>query len=109
MNDFTKIIGLKIIAIKGYKPWKNHGPNKKDKKPINPDYILFDDEKTYIEIDTQDPYVYHDYNDNAKILTIKQDKKKWKELFTNKKDLNDGRFFGRYADANVDLNDNRYF
>lgn len=42
--DLSKIIGLKVVAIKGYEP------DRRKTKRIEAQYILFSDKKTYIEM-----------------------------------------------------------
>ena len=61
MFDLAKIIGLKVLAIKG--KYNAKGKN------IGPKYILFDDGKTYIELDEQDYYTYHDCSSSARHIT----------------------------------------
>jgi hypothetical protein len=45
--------------------------------------ILFEDGRTIMELDEQDPYVYHDCNHNARILTVFQDEEIWKNRMTH--------------------------
>ncbi len=86
--EIAKIIGLKVVAIKHLRT------DRRKKKGLSPDYILFDDKKTYIELDDQDSYTYHDYDPGAKRMSIMQDEKLWKIM------MNDD---GRFPDANTDI------
>lgn len=87
MSDLQKIVGLKVVAIKGYKKRKNQ------KKNIVAEFILFSDKKTFIELDYQDPYTYHDKSPSARELSVRQDTERWSELVA------DNTIFG---DASVD-------
>ena len=66
-------IGLKVVAIRGYKTRKNQAE-------IKPDYILFDDGKTYIELISQDYMDYHDCDSSARIISLMQNEDKWKAV-----------------------------
>jgi hypothetical protein len=86
--DIEKIIGLKVVAIKGCRY------DMRKKRNFSPHYIIFDDEKTFIELDDQDYYTYHDANSNAKTISITQNDIFWKLLMSDEK---------RYPDADEDI------
>jgi hypothetical protein len=64
MFDLGCIIGLKVTAIKGFET------DRRKTKYISPKFILFDDEETYIELEDQDYYSYHDCSTSAKHIRI---------------------------------------
>ena len=70
--EFNKIIGLKVVAIKGISFHK--------RKQIEPLYILFNDKKTYIELEEQDYYSYHDCNPKARQIWVWHDRERWKRI-----------------------------
>ena len=79
------LIGLKVHSIRGTKPRKNA-------KTIKPEVILFNDGETYILLEDQDYYTYHDCSYSAKEIQILQHKALWES------------FLGPiYADATEDL------
>ena len=85
MNDFEKILGLKVVALKGV-------VNEYDKRKKNPRievrYILFDDGETYIILEEQDYYSYHDCSASARHIQIWKDKLQW-EYYNTLPDAND--------------------
>ena len=83
LND---IIGRKIVAIRGPKTLKNA-------KTIQPAYIMFDDGETYIELEEQNYYAYHDCSCAAREIQTKQGKAQYDLIM-------DDRY---YADATEDL------
>jgi hypothetical protein len=56
----------KILAIKSF---------KEDEQAT---YILFDDGETYLELNEQDYYSYHDCSSGARELIVWKDKEAWK-------------------------------
>lgn len=82
------IIGLKVVAIKGFRT------DMRRKKGFDPEYILFDDEKTYIEIERQDYHTYHDCDSMARVFQVKRDPGNWKFMMENEK---------TYPNADTDL------
>ena len=86
--DMSKIIGLKVVAIKG------HNTDRRVKKCIEPSYILFSDGKTYMELEEQDYYSYHDCSFSARNLCVFEDAGMWERIYTE---------HNRYPDANTDL------
>jgi len=78
--NIVKLIGLKIVDIRGWE-----GDPKKDKTPrrdklYQPMWILFNDKKTYIELEEQDPYDFHDCSSIARYIRIRQDEERWKNI-----------------------------
>ena len=71
------IIGKKVVAIKGFRT------DMRRKKNFTAEYILFDDGETYIELEDQDGYTYHDCDSDAKIIRIRQNKKAWEDMMSN--------------------------
>ena len=86
--DIEKIIGLKVVAIKGYRY------DMRKKRNFSPQYIVFDDEKTFIELEDQDYFTYHDADSSAKTISINQDARFWKVLMSDEK---------CYPDADEDI------
>lgn len=88
MFELGKILGKKVIAIKGFK-------ERKKQRHIEPTYILFDDGETYIELEEQDYYSYHDYSVSARCIRTYKDKEVWKKLIAHDTEHID--------DANLDI------
>lgn len=86
--DMLNIIGLRVTAILGL------STDKRVKKYIEPVYILFSDGKTYIELEEQDYYSYHDCATNARHLHVWVDENMWSSIF---------RDHDKYPIANTDL------
>lgn len=82
MYNLAKIIGLKVLSVKGEHNAKG--------KYIDPCYILFDDGKTYITFDEQDYYTYHDCSSSARHINISVSEQVWQLIF-------------EYPDATTDL------
>ena len=79
--ELKEIIGKKVVAIKGNNSRWN---DKRIKHPkIEPGYILFDDGETYIELEEQDYYCYHDCSLSARQIIVWQDKERWNNIMTN--------------------------
>jgi hypothetical protein len=87
--EIQKIIGLKVVAIKGVRT------DMRRKKHFYQQYILFDDGKTYIELDDQDYYTYHDCDSGAKRISVWQDESVWRRIIANE---------NHYPDADMDIN-----
>jgi hypothetical protein len=84
-----KILGKKIISIRGIGILKN----LIEKKYVTPVYILFDDNKTLIELEERDRE-YHDCSMSARIINVRVDERFWKMIHD---DLNN------YPVANTDI------
>lgn len=77
MKKLSDLLGLKIVAVKGFR----HKIDKRVKNPqIEPQYILFDDCKTFICLEEQDPYSYHDCSVTARHLWIREDEEQWSNI-----------------------------
>lgn len=81
MFGLKKIMGLKVVAIKGSEKYKHS-------KDIEPKFILFDDGKTYIELEEQDYYSFHDCSTIARIIMVYQDKTAYNNIMDYYKDVN---------------------
>jgi len=86
--DIREIIGLKIVAIKGYRS------DMRRKKGFRPQYIFFDDNETYIELDDQDYHDYHDCDSTAKRILVWRDAINWKRIMEDEK---------HYPDCDMDI------
>lgn len=69
MNAWDNIIGKRVLALRGLK-----------RKVITLDYILFDDEKTFIRFIPQDPYDYHDCSASARHVDVIVDAGEWRHI-----------------------------
>lgn len=76
---WSSLIGKKIVAYRGHIP--DAGKFGVDPTKIYIDFILFDDNETYLQLEEQDPYDYHDCARSARILNIRKDAELWKRLF----------------------------
>lgn len=85
--ELSKIIGLRVVAIRGVKERKNE-------KSTRINYILFGDGETYIEVQDQDYYTYHDCSPAAKELIVWRNKRQWDRIMSNSI---------KYGDSNRDL------
>jgi hypothetical protein len=81
------IIGKKAVSLKGFRT------DMRNKKGFPIVYILFDDGETYIELEDQDYYTYHDCNGSAKLIKIFKDKRVWEMIMSDAK---------HYPDADID-------
>lgn len=70
MMAFPNITGLTVKGIYGRKARKNS-------KDARAEYILFTDGKTYIELEDQDGYTFHDADFSAKILNVRRNRDMW--------------------------------
>lgn len=86
--ELEKLIGLKVLALKGLRT------DGRKKKNFVTRFILFDDEKTFIELDDQDYFTYHDCATSAKHINVIQNKQRWKQMMENK---------NVYPDADLDI------
>lgn len=92
--DIIKLIGLKIADIRSWEsnPKKDNTPKRG--KLYEPMWILFDDGQTYIELDEQDAYSYHDCSYKARHIHVREDVNRWQDI---RMDL------GHYPRANTDI------
>lgn len=77
--EIQDIIGLKVVAIKGFRT------DMRRKKNFDPEYILLDDKQTYIELDRQDYYAFHDCDSMARRIQVKRNADNWERMMTNEK------------------------
>jgi len=85
--ELNTIIGLKVVAIKGIR-------TDRKKRHFYPEYILFDDKKTYITLEDQDYNSFHDCSTVAKEIDVFQDKEYWNLMMTDN---------NLYPDADMDI------
>ncbi len=76
--SINKIVGKRIKTIRGFRTDQRI-------KHTEPYFILFDDEKTYISLESQDGYTYHDCDYSAKTIEVIQCKDRWNDIFQDKK------------------------
>ncbi len=67
----SKILGLSVVAIKGFRT------DMRKKQNFEARYILFSDKATYIELEEQDYYSYHDCSDSARHIEVRRDSERW--------------------------------
>lgn len=89
-----KIIGLKIVAVRGLDINPKANKTKKKNVQFGPCFVLLDDRKTYIEFEEQDCWSYHDCDESARNIKIRQNKEKWEYI------MNDLCY---YPEANIDI------
>ena len=87
--NLIQIVGLKVVTVRAFRG------DRRIKTRLKPAYILFSDKKTYIDLQEQDPYSYHDCNFSAREILVIQDKKRWKQISEDKN--------GYYPEANDEL------
>jgi len=81
MFELSKIIGLRVVTIRGciFDKRKSRTSN------VEPAYILFSDEKTFIILEPTDYYSYHDFDSTTRILNVRQDAHFWLDCFNDEK------------------------
>ncbi len=88
MDNLNVLIGLKIVAVKG-----RIGDDKR-LKPAKyglsdePRFIFFDDGLTFIELEEQDYYAYHDCASSARFINVHQDREQYQNMLTWEKLVN---------------------
>ncbi len=80
--------GKKIIAMKGIRT------DMRRKKGFGIEYILFSDKETYLSLEEQYYYEFHDCDSTARVLRCFKDKKIWSMIFND----ND-----KYPNADMDI------
>ncbi len=83
---FKELIGQTIVAIKAFET------DRRKKTYLEPVFILLSDEKTFLRLEEQDYYSYHDCSGSARLIETLVDEKRWKEIMDNE--------HGYYPDAN---------
>ena len=81
-SNMLKLVGKKIVAVRGIVP---RFQEKRKFPEISVDYVLFDDKKTFLQVEEQDYYTYHDCSSLAREIRIVEDKERWKNIYTDKK------------------------
>ena len=69
---------LDIITLLGKRIWRIVGCI--DGNHVEASAILFDDERTYIQLEPQDEYTYHDCCHDARVLTVGEDPEQWRRF-----------------------------
>lgn len=72
--SWADLVGLKITAFRG-QVWDD----REQSVPL--EFILFNDEATFIEVCEQDYYEYHDCSHSARHLTLRRDAAQWGRMF----------------------------
>ena len=72
-----ELTGLKIKTIRGFR-FKT-----KRRKGFEPEYILFTDRKTIMQLVEQDCYTYHDCSSSARNIRVYQCEHSWKNIFND--------------------------
>lgn len=94
MNNIQNIIGKKIVALKGVKV------NRKNSS-IPVQYIMLDDGESYLELEEQDYYTYHDCSSFARTIYFYNDQRMWGLIMSGAPDKKGDKF---YLDATEKLN-----
>jgi len=89
MFTLGAIVGKKVMSVKGIRT-----DRRRSLKRIRPEYILFDDGETFIELEEQDYYSFHDCSTSARHLIIHCNKNRWSSI------INDDEF---YPPATLDI------
>jgi hypothetical protein len=80
--QMNKILGKKVLAIKGHKIVGDRIQGKY----FEPKFILFDDEITYIELEDQNYYDYRDCATSAKHIYIRVSGIMWEKIMHDDKE-----------------------
>ena len=83
--NWSELIDKKIFAFRG--------GTYKGKTPL--EFILFNDEETYIELREQDIYDYHDCNNSARTMHLWKDAAVWSGMF-NKEGFDEPNNLGAF-------------
>jgi hypothetical protein len=86
--NINLIVGLKVLEVRGFLY------DKRKIQRVEPEYILFDNRMTYMRLEEQDCFTYHDCSSSARHIYIIQNVDEWKRIYEDKK---------RYPLATVDL------
>ena len=69
------LIGLTVVAVKGCKT--------SNSKVVSPEFILFNDGETIMDLEEQDYYTYHDCSSYARVITVSKNKERYNNILTN--------------------------
>ena len=74
VRGFQKLIGLKVVAVRGV--------TNKDRriKRVPVEFLLFSDQKTFIEFTEQDYCSYHDCASYARQVEVRESKERFEQL-----------------------------
>jgi hypothetical protein len=86
--SLNKIIGLTVLTIRTYRT------DSRIKNELVPEYILFSNKKTFIELQEQDHYSYHDFSLSARTINVVEDPFRWSVIFDDLK---------KYPESNCDI------
>ena len=75
------LIGLTVVAVKGYKT--------SNSKVVSPEFILFNDGETIMDLEEQDCYTYHDCASYARIITVSKNKVRYDNIINNTDTISD--------------------
>ncbi len=75
--SLLNIIGKKVLTVRSYRS------DMRLKKYLQPDYILFDDRETFISLEKQDCYIYHDFDTSARHINVHKNKEYWESIFSD--------------------------
>jgi hypothetical protein len=90
---WEELIGKKILAFRGY---RNEDGAWRFNKPLTQlSFILFDDEESYLELQEQDQYDYHDCAGSARLLYLHKDAKTWKQMYDKEDEFDEPTKLGR--------------
>lgn len=80
-GDVKKLLGLRVVALKG----ELITDKRKSRKPDNLGiyYILFNDGESYIQFEDQCYHTYHDCDTDARIHQYFKNAERWKDLRNN--------------------------
>ena len=71
---WLKLVGKKVDTVRG------HVLDKRVKRGIDAEYVLFTDKKTIMKLERQDYYSYHDCSGSAREINIYESKEMWKRI-----------------------------
>lgn len=90
-SNLNRLIGKKVISIRGI---RTKIDNRIKNEYIEPRLILFDDGRTFIELEGQDYYSFHDCSASALLIFLREDRQQWRTIINN---------FENYPLANQDI------
>lgn len=83
--NWAELVGKKIVAFRGLRtPPVMHRNVELAPAKCPMSYVLFDDNKTYLEFDEQSKYDYHDCDNSARTITLCHNADMWQKLFDKK-------------------------
>lgn len=73
--DWAAVVGRRVAALRGYEPDLAAGHTR-----VRLEFVLFDDGATFLELDRQDRYSYHDYDPRARVVGLVSDPARWQAM-----------------------------